>query len=82
MFCYVINSCCQGNLPFSLSFCRYRFRSLSSIFILLNFQVNVQLDDAYTWKLTSINALGNPLKNVFDRKRFPYYNSFCGSAPG
>ncbi|EAC4590905.1 hypothetical protein E3Z71_07820 [Listeria monocytogenes] len=82
MFCYVIYGRCQGNLPFSLYCFRYRFRSLSSMFILLNFLVNVQLDVIYERKLTVSNMLEKTLKIVFDRKRFPYYNSSCGSAPG
>ncbi|HAC5322139.1 TPA_asm: hypothetical protein GZT74_08395 [Listeria monocytogenes] len=60
---------------------RYRFRSLSSMFILLNFLANVQLDVIYVRKLTISNVLEKTLKIVFDRKRFPYYNSSCGSAP-
>ncbi|MCG3303691.1 hypothetical protein [Listeria monocytogenes] len=52
------------------------------MFILLNFLANVQLDVIYVRKLTISNVLEKTLKIVFDRKRFPYYNSSCGSAPG
>ncbi len=40
------------------------------MFILLNFQVNVQLDVIYARKLTISNMLEKTLKIVFDRSAF------------